>query len=98
MNYSIKIKSSAKKSLLKIAKLQRLRLIEQIDTLVDNPFKGTQLKGDLTGLRRIRVGQYRVMYEVLNDELIILVVRMAIEKTSIGKESSYASETVTKTV
>lgn len=80
MNYSIKIKASAKKSLLKLTKLQRLRLIEQIDALADNPFKGTQLKGDLTGLRRIRVGQYRVMYEVLNDELIILVIRIGHRK------------------
>ena len=80
MNYSIKIKASAKKSLLKIDKNNRLRLIEHIDALADNPFRGTQLKGELTGLRRIRVGQYRVIYEIQNDPLIILVIRVGHRK------------------
>jgi len=40
-----------------------------------NRIEGTQLKGDLTGLRRIRAGQYRIIYEIQKDELIILVVR-----------------------
>jgi len=78
--YSIKIKASAKKSLLKIDKNNRLRLIDHIDTLANNPFRGTQLKGDLTGLRRIRVGQYRVVYEVQNEALIILVIRIGHRK------------------
>ena len=34
------------------------------------------LKGELAGLRRIRVGVYRVVYEMLQDVLVILVVRI----------------------
>jgi len=78
--YSIKIKASAKTSLLKIDKNNQFRLIEKIDSLAKNPFRGTQLKGDLTGLRRIRVGQYRVVYEVQNKALIILVIRIGHRK------------------
>ena len=76
MIYSLKIKASAAKSLGKIAKPDRLRLIEAIDTLKTKPLLGTALKGEHMGLRRIRVGNYRVVYEVLDEELIILVVRV----------------------
>ena len=80
MNYSLKIKASARKSLLKADKQNRIRLIEAIDNLLIQPYKGTQLKGDLTGLRRIRIGQYRIIYEIQKDELIILVVRIGHRK------------------
>ena len=80
MIYSIKIKASAKKSLIKLEKSNRLRLIKHIDALANNPFKGSQLKGELTGLRRIRVGQYRVIYEVQNEALVVLVIRIGHRK------------------
>ena len=80
MNYSLKIKASAKKSLLKIDKKNRIRLIKVIDDLLSQPYKGTQLKGDLTGLRSIRIGQFRIIYEIQKDELIILVVRIGHRK------------------
>lgn len=34
------------------------------------------MKGDLRGLRRMRIGDYRVVYEVLDDALVVLVVRV----------------------
>ena len=77
MTYSLKIKGSAAKSLAKIAKTDRLRLIEAIDRLREEPHAGGALKGEFAGLRRIRVGDYRVVYEVMNDELVVLVVRVA---------------------
>ncbi len=43
----------------------------------ENPFKGSVLKGELRGLRRIRVGDYRVVYEVQDSILLVLVVRVA---------------------
>jgi mRNA interferase RelE/StbE len=44
---------------------------------VDNPHVGKVLKGELSGLRRIRVGHYRVVYEINEGEVMILVVRVA---------------------
>jgi len=35
------------------------------------------LKGELVGLRRARAGDYRIVYEVLDDVLVVLVVRVA---------------------
>jgi mRNA interferase RelE/StbE len=37
---------------------------------------GTVLKGELDGLRRLRVGVNRIVFEVRNRELVVLVVRV----------------------
>jgi mRNA interferase RelE/StbE len=77
VSYSVKIKASAAKALAKINKPDRIHLIEAIDRLKENPYAGSALKGEFKGLRRIRVGNYRIVYEIQEQELIILVVRVA---------------------
>lgn len=77
MSYSIRIKSSAAKTLRKLDPLARRRLVAAIDRLADEPHAGSVLKGELSGLRRIRVGPYRIIYEARDRELVILVVRVA---------------------
>ena len=76
MNYSIKIKASAAKSLRKVAETARIRIIDAIDRLAEEPLAGGVLKGEFSGLRRLRVGQYRIVYEVSEGELTVLVVRI----------------------
>lgn len=76
MNFSLSIKQSAAKSLETVPKPDRLRIIDVIDALRTNPAAGSLLKGELSGLRRVRVGSYRVVYEVVEDRLTILVVRI----------------------
>ena len=75
-SYSIKIKSSAAKALRRIAQPDRSRIINAIDRLADEPFAGGVLKGEFSGLRRLRVGAYRVVYEVIEGQLVILVIRI----------------------
>lgn len=77
MSYSLKIKSSAAKSLHRIARPDRDRLVEAIDRLRTTPHAGGVLKGEFSGLRRLRVGKYRIIYEVIERELIVLVVRVS---------------------
>ena len=43
----------------------------------DSRWTGSALKGGLRGLRRLRVADYRIVYELLDDELVVLVVRVA---------------------
>ena len=74
--YTITIKQSAAKALAKIESPQRKRLIETIDKLKTNPTAGSVFKGEFTGLRRIRIGDYRIVYEVQNEQLVILVIRI----------------------
>ena len=77
MSYSVRIKRSATRELAQIARRDRERLVYAIDRLGEQPHVGYPLKGDLRGLRRIRAGDYRVVYEVLDHELVVLVVRIA---------------------
>ena len=74
MQWSVKIKQSALKELSAITKPDRLRIIAAIDDLGLSPYRGSALKGDLKGLRRIRIRSYRVIYEIREAELVVLVV------------------------
>ena len=76
MTYSVKIKRSAAKRLARIDEVDRRRLVEKIDALAENPHVGTMLKGEWNGLRRVRVGAYRIVFEVRDATLIVLVVRV----------------------
>ena len=77
MSFSIQIKRSAAKELERITKPYRTRIVEGIDRLADNPFLGNALKGELRDLRRLWVGDYRILYEVQDDALLVLVIRIA---------------------
>ena len=77
MSYSIRIKESAAKELRRVATPDRTRIVAAIDRLAETPHLGAALKGDLRGLRRLREGDYRVVYEVRDEELVVLVVRVA---------------------
>jgi mRNA interferase RelE/StbE len=77
---SIQIKKSALKELRKLPPSERPRLIAAIDQLADQPYTGKLLKGDLSGLRRLRVGNYRIIYEVDDGKVLILILRVAHRK------------------
>jgi len=76
VTYSVRIKGSAAKELTRIAKPARARIAKAIDALAENPFRGTALKGELKGLRRIRVGDHRIVYEIQEQILVVLVIRV----------------------
>ena len=77
MSFSIRIKKSAAGELKRLDRPDRNRIVAAIDRLAETPHLGAALKGGLRGLRRLRVGDHRVVYEVRDDELIVLVVRIA---------------------
>lgn len=80
VSYSIRIRRSAARELRRIPPPHRTRIIHAIDSLGEHPLAGSVLKGGLRGLRRIRVGRYRVVYEVQDDELVVLVIRVSHRK------------------
>lgn len=75
--YSIKIKRSAARELQRVPLSDRTRVAQAIDRLAESPMAGSPLKGGLKGIRRVRVGDYRVLYEVQETALVVLVVRVA---------------------
>lgn len=77
VSYSVRIKDSAAKELALLPRDARERLIDAIDGLGAEPLASSVLKGGLRGLRRLRVGDYRIVYEVLDGQLVVLVIRVA---------------------
>ncbi len=56
------------------------RVIRAIDSLEIIPFLGKALKGELKGLYSLRVGSYRVIYEVHQHRLLVRVIDLGHRK------------------
>ena len=82
MAYELVIQLSASKALQRIDKPVRKRIAAAIDKLKDDPqpANATQVIS-VPGAWRIRVGDYRVLYEVHDLELTVLVVKIAHRST-----------------
>lgn len=78
--YKIKIDSKAKKQLARIDPRYQKALKYSIDTLAENPLAGKKLDPPLDQLRSLRVGIYRILYEIFKEELLILIVSVAHRK------------------
>ncbi len=83
--YRIEIKKSAAKELEKIVQKDRIRIIEKIRSLSSdpNPAGSEKLSGD--SKYRIRQGDYRILYEIFETTLIIVVVRIAHRREAYRK-------------
>ena len=80
MAYRVDIKRSARKAIDRIPqKKARRRVEDRIVALADDPrpADSRQLQGELSVYRRVREGPYRIVYEVRDEELVVLVVLVA---------------------
>ena len=78
--YKVKIDSKAEKQLARIDPRYQKAIKFSIDSLEENPLAGKKLDPPLVHLRSLRVGIYRILYEMFKKELIILVVSIAHRK------------------
>jgi len=80
MSYSVKYKKSALKKLDKLDVPVRNRIktwIEENLEGCENPrWKGKPLTGDMNELWRYRVGDYRIIAQIQDAEVVILVVKI----------------------
>lgn len=78
MSYGLEVSRTALKGLAAIPEKTRGRLAEAISGLAANPRPAAsrQLQGEPRGFRRLRVGDYRVLYQVDEDEQSVVVVRV----------------------
>lgn len=51
-------------------------LMDRIDGLVHDPRSATSVELGASGLRRLHVGRYRVLYEVVENEHIVTVIHL----------------------
>ena len=81
LKYRIDVKRSAAKALKKISRPDQKRISKAIDNLVENlPNPNTtKMKGD-NPFHKIRVGDYLIVYDIQNDILLILIIKIGHRK------------------
>ena len=79
--FEIRFKKSVKKDLQKLSKSVQKRVLDNIQrNLAKDPYKGKALSGEFKGLYRWRAGNLRVIYEIKNKQLIVLVLKIGDRK------------------
>jgi mRNA interferase RelE/StbE len=81
MSWSIKVSSIAEKYFKKLDKKRRRKVKEKLLALSrqQNPLENIQVKaltGELKGFYRLRVGDYRIIFALLEEEKVIAVVNI----------------------
>ena len=75
-SYKILIKPSAVKELEAIPEKDRRRIVYRIQGLAENPCpRGCEKLSDQDKYR-LRQGKYRILYQIHDDEVIVVVVRV----------------------
>ncbi|PSL19866.1 type II toxin-antitoxin system RelE family toxin [Dyadobacter jiangsuensis] len=79
--YKVSIKNSALKEIQQIPKDFRIKIIETIDSLANNPRPGGVKKlENFRNSYRVRVGQYRIVYEIEDRQLVVEVIKVGNRK------------------
>jgi mRNA interferase RelE/StbE len=77
VNYRIEIKRGARKQLASMAAPIAARIASTIDALAADPRpSGCRKLAGTDRLYRVRVGDYRVVYEIHDDRLLVLVIKL----------------------
>ena len=81
-NYKLRIKKSAVKELETIShKSDRQRIAARIESLAENPRPSGCKKLSGSDRYRIRQGDFRIVYSVEDDELVVYVVKIGDRKS-----------------
>jgi len=75
-SYSVLITKSAAKELERVPTKDRNRIVTRIAALADNPRPTGAEKLSGEDKYRVRQGNYRILYEIVDSELIVTVVRI----------------------
>jgi mRNA interferase RelE/StbE len=76
-SYKIEWKQSAKKELKKLDKQIILRILQAIEDLANNPYSsGSKKLIGSDSIHRIRVGDYRIVYNIKSSVLTIEIIKV----------------------
>ncbi len=85
MAYEIAYKKSVSHDLKKLSKAEARRILERIEReLPKKADRQPVLKGQFSGLRKFRVGEYRVIFAIVEGE--VLVLRIGHRRDVYGRE------------
>lgn len=75
-SYSVRIKRSAVKEIERLPRKDRVRVLERIGALATDPRPPGVEKLSDSEKYRVRQGDYRILYEIIDRELVVTVVRV----------------------
>jgi len=75
-SYEVVFKKSVAKDLRSIPKKDVARILKRIEALRDDPRGGGCVKLSAQERYRVRQGVYRIVYEIRENELIVMVVKV----------------------
>jgi len=52
----------------------QVRILREINILKTNPYVGKPLRGEWKGVFSLRIGDYRILYQIKRNEVFLLVV------------------------
>ena len=81
MRYSVEFRPAVLKSMKRLPKKELRKIKKKIDGLAENlPDPATtKMKGN-NPFHRVRTGNYRIVYQILENRLVILVVKVGHRK------------------
>jgi mRNA interferase RelE/StbE len=74
--YTVRFSKKAEKALKKVDHVMRRRVLQKMENLTVNPRSGPNIK-TMQGFHdrfRYRIGDFRVVYEVIDSELVVWVL------------------------
>ena len=74
--YKITFKKSVAKDLIALPKADIKKILAKIDALAENPRIEGAIKLSGQELYRIRQGLYRIIYEIKDSQLVVLVIKV----------------------
>jgi len=79
MKWTVKVSDKSLKNLAKLSKSVREQIkafLKKLETVENPRILGKSLKGNLSDYWRYRVGDYRLLCEIQDNQLVILVVEI----------------------
>jgi mRNA interferase RelE/StbE len=74
--YAVELLASAAKALSRLDRSVQVRIARRIDRLAKDPRAGAfKLPGN-DDVWRVRIGDYRILYRIEDDRLVVLVIRI----------------------
>ena len=72
--YSLAVTKRFKNSFEKLPRDVQERVYGKLVSLLENPYSGMRLRGELSGLYRLRVGDYRVIYAIDEEKRLVVLL------------------------
>ena len=80
MKYQLSFTERAKKDIEHTSPSFYPRLLRAFELISENPHVGKTLKGNLRGQYSYRVGDHRIIYEILREKILVIILKIGHRK------------------